>query len=84
MKHGSALLVDVSIMINIFGWLGMSLSIIGYFLIVNGFFSVGLGIAVLSCIIYGFYAYKMKIWNLFFLQLIFLVANVSGIIHLNK
>jgi len=64
------------------GWLGMILSIVSYTLTVNGTPSVGVPMAAIGCVIYGFYAYRTHIWNLMILQLVFLGINISGMIHL--
>ena len=67
---------------RILGWLGMALSVISYFLTVNGAPQWGIPIAASGCVIYGFYALRMHIWNLLVLQLVFLAANISGLFHI--
>jgi hypothetical protein len=64
------------------GWLGMLINIVSYFLTVNGFPAVGIPMAATGCIVYGFYAFRVKVWNLLVLQIVFLVVNATGIIHL--
>ena len=67
---------------KLLGWLGMALSIVSYALTVNGMPTLGVPMAAVGCCVYGFYAYKTRIWNLFTLQLVFLGVNISGMIHL--
>jgi hypothetical protein len=69
-------------MIKFMGWLGMGLTIAAYLIILLGRPWIGIPLSAVGCMVYGFYAFRSRIWNLLVVQSVFLVCNTIGLIHL--
>jgi len=69
-------------MIKALGWIGMTVSLVSYLIIVNGWPSLGVPMSAVGCMVYGYYAFRARVWNLLVLQGVFFVANMTGIVHL--
>jgi hypothetical protein len=67
--------------LKMMGWAGVVLTVASYWIVVNGRPGVGIPLSMLGCLVYGFYAFRSKIWNLMVLQGVFLGCNITGIIH---
>lgn len=66
------------------GWLGMVLSVVSYFLTVNGLPFIGVPLAATGCMVYAWYSFRLKIWNFLALQAVFFAVNLTGMYHLWK
>ena len=66
--------------LKIISWLGTMTSIIGAFLVANGIFLVGYCIFASGAILWLIVAKMQKNEAMFFLELVFLIANINGII----
>ena len=66
--------------LKIISWLGTMTSIIGAFLVANGIFLVGYCIFASGTILWLIVAKMQKNEAMFFLELVFLIANINGII----
>lgn len=66
--------------LKIISWLGTINSIIGAFLVANGIFLLGYCIFASGAILWLIVAKMQKNEAMFFLELVFLIANINGII----
>lgn len=66
--------------LKLISWLGTINSIIGAFLVANGIFLVGYCIFASGAILWLIVAKMQKNEAMFFLELVFLIANINGII----
>ena len=62
-------------------WLGTATSIAGAFLVANGIFLQGYSIFATGAILWLIVAKIQKNAAMFFLELVFLIANINGIIY---
>ena len=65
--------------LKIISWLGTVTSIAGAFLVANGIFLVGYCIFASGAILWIIVAKMQKNEAMFFLELVFLIANINGI-----
>ena len=66
--------------LKIISWLGTINSIVGAFLVANGIFLLGYCIFASGAILWLIVAKMQKNEAMFFLELVFLTANINGII----
>ena len=66
--------------LKLISWLGTINSIAGAFLVANGIFLVGYCIFASGAILWLIVAKMQKNEAMFFLELVFLIANINGII----
>ena len=66
--------------LKIISWLGTINSIIGAFLVANGIFLLGYCIFASGAVLWLIVAKMQKNEAMFFLELVFLIANINGII----
>ena len=66
--------------LKIFSWLGTINSVIGAFLVANGFFLIGYIIFASGAVLWLIVAKMLKNNAMLLLEFIFLVANINGII----
>lgn len=66
--------------LKIISWLGTINSIAGAFLVANGIFLLGYCIFASGAILWIIVAKMQKNEAMFFLELVFLIANINGII----
>ena len=66
--------------LKIISWLGTIASVIGAFLVANGIFLIGYCIFASGAILWLIVAKMQKNEAMFFLELVFLIANINGII----
>ena len=66
--------------LKIISWLGTINSIAGAFLVANGIFLLGYCIFASGAILWLIVAKMQKNEAMFFLELVFLIANINGII----
>jgi len=66
--------------LKLFSWLGTINSVLGAFLVANGIFLIGYCIFASGAVLWLIVAKMQKNEAMFFLELIFLVANINGII----
>ncbi len=66
--------------LKIFSWLGTINSVIGAFLIANGFFLIGYIIFASGAVLWLIVAKMLKNNAMLLLEFIFLIANINGII----
>lgn len=62
-------------------WAGTAFSILGAFLVANGVFLEGYSIFATGAILWLIVAKLQKNAAMFFLELVFLIANINGIIY---
>lgn len=67
--------------LKIVSWLGTLTSIAGAFLVANGVFLEGYSIFATGAILWLIVAKLQKNAAMFFLELVFLIANINGIIY---
>lgn len=65
--------------LKIISWLGTVTSIIGAFLVANGIFLLGYCIFASGAVLWLIVAKIQKNEAMFFLELVFLIANINGI-----
>ena len=66
--------------LKIISWLGTINSIAGAFLVANGIFLIGYCIFTSGAILWLIVAKMQKNEAMFFLELVFLIANINGIV----
>ena len=66
--------------LKIFSWLGTINSVIGAFLVANGFFLIGYIIFASGAVLWLIVAKMLKNSAMLLLEFIFLIANINGII----
>ena len=66
--------------LKIFSWLGTINSVIGAFLVANGFFLIGYIIFASGAVLWLIVAKMLKNNAMLLLEFIFLIANINGII----
>ena len=66
--------------LKIFSWLGTINSVIGAFLVANGFFLIGYIIFASGAVLWLIVAKMLKNNAMLLLEFIFLVANINGIL----
>ena len=66
--------------LRIFSWLGTINSVIGAFLVANGFFLIGYIIFASGAVLWLIVAKMLKNNAMLLLEFIFLIANINGII----
>jgi len=66
--------------LKIFSWLGTINSVIGAFLVANGFFIIGYIIFASGAVLWLIVAKMLKNNAMLLLEFIFLIANINGII----
>lgn len=66
--------------LKIFSWLGTINSVIGAFLVANGFFLIGYIIFASGAVLWLIVAKMLKNNAMLLLEFIFLLANINGII----
>ena len=66
--------------LKLFSWLGTINSIAGAFLVANGIFLIGYCIFTSGAILWLIVAKMQKNEAMFFLELVFLIANINGIV----
>ena len=66
--------------LKIFSWLGTINSVIGAFLVANGFFLIGYIIFASGAVLWLIVAKMLKNNAMLLLEFIFLIANINGIL----
>lgn len=66
--------------LKIFSWLGTINSVIGAFLVANGFFLIGYIIFASGAVLWLIVAKMLKNSAMLLLEFIFLIANINGIL----
>lgn len=66
--------------LKIFSWLGTINSVIGAFLVANGFFLIGYIIFASGAVLWLIVAKMLKNDAMLLLEFIFLIANINGIL----
>lgn len=68
-------------MIKMISWIGTIASIFGAFLVANQFFIVGYTLFIVGSISWAFVGFKNRDMALFWLNAVFLSANIMGILN---